>query len=313
MGIDMVRGYVIKKEETSEPTPAPEEEKYKIERLPTGLKELDNGLEGGIPLGSWVVISGEPGTGKTVLTQHIAASALDHDYAVVVVSTELKEWEWLTQAKTLGINVDKYPIVRLKDIIEYNKQKNEYYVLTEKAPKDFRTVFIDIYTLSYLARLMGLTEKADKEKKKVRWYSYLDTEVLSEAVDLSFRLFADRPDEKYYNLTRNVLLIVDSLSLFYIRAPSLAAKIALDLALRFKRNNTIALMTAQYAQTTGSTFGFRVEHIADGVFHLWMENVEVTKEVIRHLIIKKMRMTQHRLKSYKVIIEKGKGMILEPE
>lgn len=307
----MVKGYIIKRKEEPEPAP-PEEEKYKIERLPTGLKPLDDGLEGGIPLGSWVVISGEPGTGKTVLTQHVATSALDHDYGVVIVSTELKKWEWVQQAKGLGLNVDKYPIVRLKDIIEYDRQKNEYFVQLDKAPKDFRTIFIDIYTLSYLARLMGITERAEKEKR-ARWYSYLDVPVLAEAVDLSFRLFADKPEEKYYNLTRNMLLIVDSLSLFYIRAPSLAAKIALDLALRFKRNNVVALLTAHYAQTTGSTFGFRVEHIADGVIHLWMENVEATKEVRRHLIVKKMRMTEHRLKSYKVMIEKGRGIVLEPE
>lgn len=306
----MVRGYVVKREEEAEPTPPEEKEKVEIRRLPTGLKLLDEGLEGGIPLGAWVVISGEPGTGKTVLTQHVAMTALENDYRVVVVSTELKKWEWLTQAKGLGLNVDKYPIVRLRDILEFSKEKNEYYVALDNVPKDFRTVFIDVHSLAHLARLMGITERSEK---KARWYSYLDVPVLSEAVDIAFRLFADKPNERYYELKHNTLLIVDSLSLFYIRAPSLAAKLALDLALRFKRNNVVALLTAHYAMTTGTTFGFRVEHIADGVIHLWMENVEAVKEVRRHLIIKKMRATQHRLRSFKVSIEKGRGMILEQE
>jgi len=317
----MVRGYVIKRQEEAEPTPPEEKEKYEVKRLPTGLKPLDEGLEGGIPIGAWVTISGDPGTGKTVLTQHVAYSALSNDWRVVIVSTEMKLSEWITQAKGLGLNVDAYPIVRLKDIVEYDRSKNEYNLLLDRTPKDFRTVFIDVYTLAYLAKLMGISERIEssqkkkkkEEEEKTRWYSYLDVPVLAEAVDLAFRLFADNPNERYYNLKHNTLLIVDSLSMFYILRPSLAAKIALDLSLRFKRNNVVALLTTHRATTTGTTFGFRVEHITDGVIKLWKEDVETTKEVRRHLIIEKMRATQHRLRSYKVSIEKGKGMILEPE
>jgi len=310
----MVRGYIIKRQEEAEPAPPEEKEKFEMKRLPTGLKPLDEGLEGGIPIGAWITISGDPGAGKTVLAQHIAYSALSNDWRVVVVSTEMKLSEWVTQAKGLGLNVDTYPIVRLKDIVEYNKEKNEYYVVLDKAPKDFRTVFIDVYTLSHIARLMGITERIESGgKKKTRWYSYLDVPVLAEAVDLAFRLFADNPNERYYNLKYNTLLIVDSLSMFYILRPSLAAKIALDLSLRFKRNNVVALLTTHRATTTGATFGFRVEHITDGVIKLWKEDVETTKEVRRHLIVEKMRATQHRLRAYKVSIEKGRGMILEPE
>jgi KaiC/GvpD/RAD55 family RecA-like ATPase len=308
----MVKGYVIRSREEEEPVP-PEEERGGIERLPTGISKLDEGLEGGIPVGSWVVISGEPGTGKTVLTQHAVVSALDHNYRVVIVSTELKKWEWLTQAKELGLEVDKYPIVRLKDIISYDRKENIYVTDLSKAPKDFRTVFIDIYTLSYLAKLIGISERREEDRRRrAKWYSYLDVPVLANAVDLAFRLFAENPEDRYYNLKYNVLLIVDSLSVFYLRAPALAAKIALDLSLRFKRNNVVALLTTHYAQTTGTTFGFRVEHIADGVMQLWMDSVEHYKEVRRYLIIKKMRMTQHYMRAYRVHIRKGEGMVLEP-
>lgn len=303
-----MKGYVVKKYQ-GEPVP-PEEGEIKIERLPTGVDALDDGLEGGIPLGSWVVISGEPGTGKTILTQHVATSALDHDYGVVVVSTELKKWEWLSQAKGLGLQLDKYPIVRLKDILRYDRKENVCIVDPSQAPANFRTVFVDIYTLAYLAKVLGLSERI--EKKKTKWYSYLDVPVLTKAVDIAFSLFAKEPENPYSRLERNLLLIVDSLSVFYLRAPSLASKIALDLTLRFKRNNVIALLTTHYAQTTGATFGFRVEHIADGVIHLWMDSVEHAKQVKRYLIVKKMRMTQHSLRAYKVRIIKNKGMVLEP-
>ena len=62
--------------------------------------------------------------------------------------------------------------------------------------------------------------------------------------------------------------------------------------------------------TTRSTFGFGLEHIADGVFHLWMEDVESTREVKRYMIIKKMRMTSHRRTAFRVDIVPGRGIVL---
>ncbi|MEM4855963.1 MAG: ATPase domain-containing protein, partial [Sulfolobales archaeon] len=59
-----------------------------------------------------------------------------------------------------------------------------------------------------------------------------------------------------------------------------------------------------------STFGFGLEHIADGILHLWMDDVESVKEVRRYLIIKKMRMTNHFRGTYRVEIAPSKGLIL---
>ena len=43
-----------------------------MERLNTGLDELDLILGGGVPSGSLVVLAGGPGTGKTILAQQIS-------------------------------------------------------------------------------------------------------------------------------------------------------------------------------------------------------------------------------------------------
>lgn len=302
-----IRGYV--KAWEKEPTPT-EEKGGEIERFPLGIRNLDEGLEGGIPMGSWVVLTGVPGTGKTVLTQHAVASALERGWGVVLVSTELKKWEWLAQAKTLGIPVDRYPVVKLEDVVRYDKSSDTIIYNFENLPDNFKTVFIDTYTLAIAAKIKGLQEQA--EKKKSRWYSYLDASVLSLASDLAFRIFSKDIRAKHIELTTPVLFVIDSLSVFYLKAPSLAAKVALDLALRFKKYNTVGLLVTQYAWTTGSTYGARVEHIADGVIHFWMEDVERVKEVRRYLIVKKMRMTQHSLRAYRVVIEKGSGMRVEP-
>ena len=60
--------------------------------------------------------------------------------------------------------------------------------------------------------------------------------------------------------------------------------------------------------TTEMSFRFGLEHIADGIIHMWMDNVT---EVRRWLIIKKMRMTNHAKKAYRVDIHPGKGLELE--
>jgi len=305
----MVKGYVVSVERRKEEEPSKEEEPKALERFPFGIEKLDEAIEGGVPVGSWVVISGMPGTGKTVLTQHATYSALKNDYRVVYVSIEQKFWEWLTQAKLLGLNVDSYPIVKLDNILSFDSKTKKFVLDFDKAPENFRVAFIDIYSLVSVARYVGVQKREEGRRK---WYSYLDVEVLSTASDLAFRLFAENPEEKRLKFRHKILFVVDSLSVFYLRAPSMAGKVALDLSLRFKRNNVVGLLTTHYAQTTSATFGFRVEHVADGILHLWMDNVEATKEVKRYLIIKKMRMTQHSLKAFKVFIEKGKGMRVEP-
>ena len=42
-----------------------------VPRVPTGISNLDELLQGGLPKGSVAVVSGPPGSGKTILTQQI--------------------------------------------------------------------------------------------------------------------------------------------------------------------------------------------------------------------------------------------------
>jgi len=45
---------------------------------------------------------------------------------------------------------------------------------------------------------------------------------------------------------------------------------------------------------------------------MWMDDVETVKEVRRWLIVKKMRMTAHATRAFRVKIESGRGLVLEP-
>lgn len=57
-----------------------------IERLSTGISTLDALIEGGVPRGFTVLVAGNPGTGKTILTAHFLYEGLLRGEAAVYVS-----------------------------------------------------------------------------------------------------------------------------------------------------------------------------------------------------------------------------------
>jgi KaiC/GvpD/RAD55 family RecA-like ATPase len=110
---------------------------------------------------------------------------------------------------------------------------------------------------------------------------------------------------------RHVRLVIDSMSAFWVDRPVMARKYSYQLKIATHRENVTAMLTSQYAPTTRQAYGFGLEHIADSVIHMWMDEVEAVKEIRRWLIIKKMRMTNHATRAFKVKIEPGRGIVLE--
>ncbi len=77
-----------------------------IERLSTGVKRLDEMLNGGIPKGFFVAVAGEPGTGKTVLGLHFSwQGVLDGDRVIYVTTEESKE-SVIKQASQFGMDLE---------------------------------------------------------------------------------------------------------------------------------------------------------------------------------------------------------------
>ncbi|HLC79463.1 MAG TPA: ATPase domain-containing protein [archaeon] len=106
-----------------------------IERVRTGVAGLDEMIGGGIPKGNLVVLSGDPGSGKTVMCwQFIYEGVTKFDEKAVYVSLEETEetiyegalefgWDlkkFVTEGKLLIITVELYDFERLKAAIEDN-------------------------------------------------------------------------------------------------------------------------------------------------------------------------------------------------
>lgn len=75
-----------------------------IERLSTGVSELDAMLEGGIPKGFMVAVTGEPGTGKTILCIHFIAQGVTEGDKCIYVTTEESRESIITQAAQFGFD-----------------------------------------------------------------------------------------------------------------------------------------------------------------------------------------------------------------
>lgn len=75
-----------------------------IKRLSTGVPELDAMLEGGIPKGFTIAVTGEPGTGKTILCIHFIAKGVREGDKCIYVTTEESRESIITQAEQFGFN-----------------------------------------------------------------------------------------------------------------------------------------------------------------------------------------------------------------
>lgn len=262
-----------------------------VVRVSTGIKELDEATEGGIPKGSWVAVTGEPGTGKSILCMHFAWAGLKAGDPVVYVTTEAEFRDVVRQARQLGMDFESYSIFDISSSRE-----------PEGTPQ---IVVVDIFGLLKVARQMS----GEQGEEGSRRYAILDIQTLVAAIRESYRILGVLR-EGGKGVVKHVRLVVDSLSAFWADKPAMARKYSYELKVATHRENVTAYLVSQYAMTTKSTFGFGLEHIADGVFHLWIDDVEKVGEVRRYLIIKKLRMTNHYRKAFRVEIVPGHGIKL---
>ena len=262
-----------------------------VKRISLGIDWLDYALLGGVPRGNWLLVTGEPGVGKSILTIQAAGANVDA-MPVVYVSTETRFFDVVRQARQF--NIDLSDAVSLAD------------VLAGKV-KDVKTnlVVIDLFGLARQYR--ELLKASEEEEGKSKAKSPLSMEVVMASIEKAYEVLGVTEEGK---VTKDVLVIIDSLAPMWAHAPAMARLITYRLRQRLYRSNVTVIMTNQFAPTTGMTFGFGAEHIADAIIHMWIEQPEKKKEIERWLIIKKARLTNHYRKAMKYEIEPGKGLVL---
>ena len=149
-------------------------------------------MKGRIPLGSWVFIAGEPGTGKTIMCLHIAYANLKEGIDVIYVTTEQPFRDLIDQAAQFKSNLHEYV-----------------------SGKDRLLHVIDMFKLCRHAW----------ELKKEGTAKILDP--LSP--DHLVTYIRDLCNE---NKIENPLIVIDSLSAFWVDKPAMARRITYRMKLR---------------------------------------------------------------------------------
>ena len=234
---------------------------------------MDRLIEGGLPKGTWTVITGEPGTGKSIMCMFTAGANLGKT-PIVYVTTETSFHDVVEQARQFKIDLSQ--AVNLADILAGRA----------KASEEASLVVIDLFGLYRQYREMVREADEDERGRGRRPSRALSIEVLRGAINRAYEaLGVERGDE--------ALVIVDSMTAFWADKPAMARAYSYSLRQSLYRQNVTVLMTSQYAPTTDMSFGFGLEHIADGIIHLWMDDVKEVRAIRRWLIVKKMRLTNH--------------------
>jgi len=227
----------------------------KIVRLKTGVEGIDKLLEGGIPEGFFVAITGEPGCGKTIFSIHfIYQGVLDGDKCIYVTTEESRE-SIMRQAAQFNMNF-------------------------EKAIEEKKLIVIDA--------LMG---------REDRWsLQSLDMEALVDKI-------IEAKKELGYGRAR---VAIDSLSAFWLDKPAMARRYSYFIKKVLSKWNFTIIAVSQYAITTAESFGWGVEHIADGIIRF--RRILRSGELKRFIVVEKMRQTNHSRYLYEIDIKPGIGM-----
>ena len=119
---------------TTKAKPITEIEEDNIVRFPSGSRELDLVLGGGIVPGSLTLIGGSPGIGKSTLLLKIAGNLANRDKRVLYVSGEESSGQIKLRANRLSANHDKLyllPEINLTTIVSEISHKNYEFIVID--------------------------------------------------------------------------------------------------------------------------------------------------------------------------------------
>jgi len=89
-----------------------------IERVPTGIVGLDPLIEGGFPKGRSILVTGEPGTGKTILALQFLYEGFKRGEKGVWVTADEEPMDVIAQAASLGWDFE--PLIHNKELAILN-------------------------------------------------------------------------------------------------------------------------------------------------------------------------------------------------
>ncbi len=234
-----------------------------IERVKTGIPGMDEILHGGIPKRNVVLISGGPGTGKTIFGQQYLWNGLQMGEPGILVALEEHPVQIRLNMQQFGWDVRPYE-------------------------REGMFAIIDAFT-------GGIGEAAKRERYVVR-----DPTDVGLLIDVLKEAIRDIGAQR---------VVIDSVSTLYLTRPSIARSVVMMLKRVLSGLGTTSLLISQVSVTERGFGGPGVEHAADGIIRLDLDEIE--GELKRSLIVWKMRGTSHSMRRHPFVIT-DKGIIVFP-
>ena len=244
-----------------------EEEIPKIEkrgkRIESGIPGLDEILNGGIPARNVVLLSGGPGTGKSIFAQQFLYHGLTKNEPGVLVALEEHPAQIITNMLNFGWDVRKYQAEGLFEIV-------------------------DAFT-------GGIGEYAKREKYVVK-----SIDDIPSFIDVARDAIRDLKAQR---------VVIDSVTTLYLTKPAVARSVVMQLKRVLSGLGCTSILVSQVSVGERGFGGPGVEHAADGIIRLDLDEVE--GELRRSLIVWKMRGTSHSMRRHLFEIT-DKGIVIYP-
>jgi len=219
-----------------------------IEKVKTGIPGFDDLLFGGIPKRNIVLLSGGPGTGKSIFGQQYLYYGLQQGEPGVLVALEEHPVQVRRNMAHFGWDIKKY------------EDSGQFAI-------------VDAFT-------GGIGEAAKREK-----YVVTSIDDVGELVDVVKTAIRDVKAER---------VVIDSVSTLYMSKPAVARSVMMQLKRVLSGLGATSILVSQVSVTERGFGGPGVEHAADGIVRLDLD--EVNGELVRSLIVWKMRGTKHDMK-----------------
>lgn len=235
-----------------------------IERVKSGIQGFDELVDGGIPKRNIVLLSGGPGTGKTIFG-----------------------WQFLYYGLTQGepgilVTLEEHPVQVRREMSAFGWEVRRY-------EEEGMFAIVDAFT-------GGIGEAAKKER-----YVVATIDDIGEFIDKVRVALKDTKAER---------AVIDSVSTLYLTKPSIARNIVMQLKRILSGLGVTAVLVSQVSVTERGFGGPGVEHAADGIVRLDLD--EVDGELVRSIIVWKMRGTKHDMRRHPFDIT-DRGIIVYPD
>jgi len=232
-----------------------------IERVRSGIQGFDELVNGGIPKRNVVLLSGGPGTGKTIFS-----------------------WQFLYYGLTQGepgvlVTLEEHPVQVRREMSAFGWDVRRY-------EDEGKFAIVDAFT-------GGIGEAARRERYLVK-----SIDDVGEFIDVVRVALKDVKAER---------AVIDSVSTLYLTKPSIARNVVMQLKRVLSGLGVTAILVSQVSVTERGFGGPGVEHAADGIVRLDLD--ELNGELIRSIIIWKMRGTKHDMRRHPFDIT-DKGIVI---